>query len=101
MGHTSAVDMANWNPDLESAITWHLRSNHFPPHPYFMIPFAIRAVKKFNKGQWHTKVRLPADAEHRSGKRLMPVLDVINTLHLDPFLEEGAVEEYNEESMYL
>jgi len=97
MGRHSAVDMALHNLNIESAVTWHLRSNHYPPHPWFMVPVALRAIKKFNKGQWNTKIRLPKEAEHREYGRLMPVTAFIEAMHLEPWLDIDAIEEYNYE----
>lgn len=97
MGRSSAVDMAEHNHDLESAITWHLRNNHFPPHPYIMIPVAMRAIKKFNKGLWNTKVRLPISVDHKVHGRLVPVPAFLESMHLEPWLNIDMVEEYNYE----
>jgi hypothetical protein len=96
MGSLQASEMAKYAPSLETAIEWHLRSNHYPPHPFFMIPVALRAIKKFNRGKWNTKIRLPEDAEHRRYGKLVPVPVVLESLHLWEFVDDTAYLHYQE-----
>ena len=44
MGRKTAEDLATLT-NLEAALTYHFRSNHYPPLPYSLIPIAIKIVK--------------------------------------------------------
>ena len=56
MGATGAFGMAEAVTDgsvsLSAALHWHLRSNHYPPHPLSMIPVAVAAVEAMNAGDY-------------------------------------------------
>ena len=84
MGRLQAEAMADTGVDLKTMITWHLRSNHYPPHPYEMIPVAIRAIKKATKGRFDDKIKCPF-AHSKYGK-MVPVFAIITSLHLEEFV---------------
>jgi len=83
-----AEEVGNGHVSLRAALGWHLQSNHFPPHPSFMIGVAERAIRKARDGELDAKVRLPKGVEHRRYGRLVPVWAIIESLHLDPFVDE-------------
>ena len=89
MGRTGAMGMAEAVSDhhitLDAALHWHLTSNHYPPLPTTLIPAAIRAIKVARKEQWHRKVLLPKYHSFR-GRRLAPVGEFIEALHLEDFV---------------
>jgi hypothetical protein len=89
MGRTGAMGMAeavsDSNISIEAALHWHLTSNHYPPHPAFMVSVALRTIKKARKGNWHGRVRLPKDVTFR-GLRMPLVGDLIEALHLEDFI---------------
>lgn len=89
MGRTGAMGMAEAVSDssitIEAALHWHLTSNHFPPHPAYMVPVALRTIKKARKGLWHSGIRLPKDVTFR-GLRMPLVADLIEALHLEDFV---------------
>jgi len=89
MGRMGAIGMAEQVSDssvtLEAALHWHLTSNHFPPHPSFMIPVALRAIRKAQKGEWHKGIRLPGTVRFK-GIRMPLVGDLIEALHLEDFI---------------
>jgi hypothetical protein len=89
MGRMGAMFMAEQVSDhkvsLEAALHWHLTSNHYPPHPGFMVPVALRAIQKARKGEWHKGVRLPNKVTFR-GIRMPLVSDLIEALQLEDFI---------------
>ena len=94
MGRSSAIDMAEY-ATLEAGIHYQLRANFYPPHPVEMVEVAIRAVRKFNKGLWDTKVKSPYP--HKVHGKLIPVMAIIESFKLDPWLDIDMIEEYNYE----
>jgi len=94
MGSMQAMAMADeveaGGTSLRAALTWHLRSNHYPPHPLFMVGVALRAVRKVEAGEIDARVRLPKGASHRRFGSLVPAWAIVDDLHLDAFISEGA-----------
>lgn len=99
MGYIGALGMAQAAP-LKIGITWHLRSNHYPPHPEFMVPVAVRAVQLAVAGKLDTPVLLPAGVEYRHavrkqngqlklwrGRQYARVSDIVESMHLEAFVE--------------
>lgn len=72
---------------LAVAIGWHMQSNHYPPHPVFMNAVALRAIELANAGDWDADVELPEGVEWRDGSRLPTVTEVVESFHLDSFIE--------------
>lgn len=85
MGRLSAEDMLT-HTNQETALVWHLGYNHFPPIPQSMLPVARAAIKYANLGRWDTRVALPEGATYR-GKTRAPVRALVESLHLDAFLD--------------
>ena len=90
MGRMGAMGMAEevhgGNIPMQAALHWHLQSNHYPPLPLSLVPVAIRAIRKANREQWHSKVRMPKGIMFK-GLVLAPVGDLIEALHLEDFLD--------------
>lgn len=65
MGSLAAADMAaHTTPEqLDTALTWHLRSNHFPPHPLFMVRVAREALEAADDLDWNRGIDLPQGCE--------------------------------------
>lgn len=85
MGNLQSEDMARLTRagavDIDTALSWHLTSNHYPPvHPVFL-PIAKEAIARANAGDWDSVLDLP------NGKRLT-VATIVEELHLDFFLED-------------
>ena len=78
MGYLSAVSMAE-QTDLTTALTWHLRGNHYPPVSLDFLPAVKRAIQYAKRGKYNVKVRCPY-------KQNIPVLDLVRGLHLDAFI---------------
>lgn len=47
------------NVSLRAALSWHLRSNHYPPLPAFFIPVAERAIELGQAEEWDEDIDLP------------------------------------------
>jgi len=86
MGHLSALDMAA-STDLDTALSWHLTANHFPPLPLELLPVAKRAIAKANAGRYDDRLKLPAGIRYRDASSA-PVYACVEAWHLDAFLEE-------------
>lgn len=111
MGRLAADDMAAHCIDLDVALTWHLRSNHYPPVPLFMVPVAKAAVEAGRDEDWDRLVELPKgctvhqevhatydnrlsdDCElepavtWRNGSTSVPAGDIVESFHLDSFCQ--------------
>lgn len=67
MGHLSAVAMAecvaNDEVALQAALTWHVRSNHYPPLPVEYVEILLDAINTYNTAEYGEKpvVLLPKD----------------------------------------
>jgi hypothetical protein len=90
MGSTGAQGFAELVDDgtvsLQSAIGWHMQSNHYPPHPVFMNEVALSAIELGNANLWEHEVELPDGVEWRDGSRLPTAAEVIESFHLEAFL---------------
>jgi hypothetical protein len=87
MGHLQASEMATYAPDLTIALTWHLRSNHFPPVPLSMVPICEAAIDAANADEYDQRIDLPDGVSYR-GDDTAPAWAVIEAYHLDDFLAE-------------
>lgn len=87
MGYLSALGMAKANGVNESTIGWHFSYNCIPAVPNKMIPFALKAIGYANKGMYKTQIKLPEGVSYH-GKRMVPVYKVIESLHLDVFIQQ-------------
>ena len=85
MGRLSALDMAA-NTDLDTALSWHLSANHFPPLPPELLPVAKRAIAKASADQWDDELKLPAGIRYRDASSA-PVYACVEAWHLDAFIE--------------
>lgn len=89
MGSLQAEEMAEML-DMESAIAWHLQSNHYPPVPSSMVEPCIEAINSVNQGGilsgWHKLIELPKGASYR-GSASAPAWAIIEQHHLEPWVE--------------
>lgn len=86
MGSLSAQAMAEHAGVNETTMTWHLRSNHFPPHPHFMVPVAMAAVDALNEGDNDREIELPKDVEFK-GRTKIAAWEIAESLHLWDFVD--------------
>ena len=68
--------------ELEQAITIQLRSNHYPPVPYSMVPICIDAIYAYNEGDYQKEIKLPEGVLWR-GQESAPAAAIIDSHHLD------------------
>ena len=85
MGSLQASEFSNLveqgSIELEQALIWHLRGNHYPPiHVDFVAP-AKQAIELANEGDWKTEITLP-------NGRVKTVGQIIEGLHLDSFIKQ-------------
>ncbi len=82
MGKQTAQELATIT-NLEVALTFHFRSNHYPPLPLSLIPIAIKIIKG-EVGE-NDKIELPQGISYK-GSKTAPVRECIKAWHLDAFL---------------
>lgn len=85
MGHMQAQEMAAL-ADLDTALVWHLRSNHFPPVPLSMLDTCKRAIELANEGEYDLLMSLPDGVTYR-GQMQAPVWAIVEQHHLDAFID--------------
>lgn len=90
MGSAQAQGMAEFAGVNETTMAWHLQSNHYPPHPSFMIAPAIQAVEAINEKDPDRIIELPEGVEFRDGRSELPAWEWADALHLWDFVAEGA-----------
>jgi hypothetical protein len=84
MGRLQAEEMAEY-ATLEQGITWHLRSNHYPPIPMEMVPVAIKAIQACNEDNADLLIETPFP--HRTYGNSVPAWVIGESLHLEPWLK--------------
>jgi len=75
-------------PDLslEDSVTIQLRSNHYPPVPYSMVPVCIEAIKACNELDYNREIKLPEGISFR-GKITAPANQIVSQHHLDNWVD--------------
>ena len=76
--------------DLETAITIQLRSNHYPPVPYSMVPVCIEALDAYNSGEHDKEISLPDGVTWRN-KITAPANAIIDAHHLWEWVIESEL----------
>lgn len=87
MGRSSLEGMLEMT-NLDTALGWHLQSNHYPPVPSEMIPVASAAIDAGNDQDYDRLVQLPDGVEFRDGRNAVEAYRIIESLHLDTFIEQ-------------
>jgi hypothetical protein len=90
MGSLHAMEYADLL-SLEDGIRVHLTSNHYPPVPVSMVPVCIKAIRFAQRGKWDSNLTLPDGIEFK-GSKTAPVSSIVESHHLDAWLEEVAYE---------
>jgi hypothetical protein len=85
MGRVYAEGIAETELPLATQIEWHLKSNHFPPVPEFMVKPCIEAINAANAGEWNKNISLPDGVGYR-GLTIAPVSAMIEQHHLDAWI---------------
>ncbi len=92
MGSLQAMEMAEML-EIDNALEWHLRYNHYPPVPVSMVQPCKEAIQAGLEGDWFRMIPLPEGTTYR-GSSFAPADEIINAHHLDPWLELD--EEYDD-----
>jgi len=90
MGNMTARELAflgNEEAGLETALSWHLTSNHFPPVPTTMVQPCVEAINNANAGEWDKMVQLPDGVGYR-GMTSAPTHAIVEQHHLESFLDD-------------
>lgn len=84
MGRLQSIEYAQG--DLDTGLTWHLQSNHYPPVPLSMLPICIEAIEAGNEEDFYREIPLPEGVLYK-GETTAPTWAIIEQHHLEPFLE--------------
>lgn len=79
MGNLQAREIASLT-DLTTAVTWHLRSNHYPPIHTDFVPVALEAIELANEGEYDAELTYPNGL-------VRTVAHTIEGLHLDAYID--------------
>jgi hypothetical protein len=85
MGSLQAMEMAEML-DIDSALAWHLQSNHYPPVPSSMVEPCKEAIQAGLEGDWFRLIELPNPVKYK-GSSYAPADVIIAQHHLDAWLE--------------
>jgi len=89
MGSLQAQEMAEL-ADLETALTWHLRANHYPPVPYEMIAVCKDAIEACNEWDYERQIELPPQVTWR-GLTTAPANAIVEGHRLEAWLDEEEI----------
>lgn len=90
MGYLRATEAATVMTDmvgLDAALHYHLTANHFPPIPAEMVSVAKAAIEAATDGDYERAIELPGGITYRDGATEVAALAVIESLHLEPFVD--------------
>jgi hypothetical protein len=85
MGYASALDFAE-NADLDTALRWHLTSNHFPPLPEGLIGPAKEAIANAVTGATDAVVDLRGFGQYK-GSDYAPTWACVEAWNLHAFID--------------
>lgn len=86
MGRLQAEEMKRL-ADLDTALSWHLQCNHYPPVPLSMLPACKAAITAYREEDYRRLIDLPKGVLWR-GQTQAPASAVVEGHHLDTFVEE-------------
>jgi hypothetical protein len=87
MGYTQAQEFADSGVGLETALSWHLQYNHYPPVPVSMVPVCVAAIDAMADDEPDRAVDLPDGISYR-GQTSAPAWAIADQHHLGPWCEE-------------
>jgi hypothetical protein len=91
MGSLQANEMAHMM-SLDDSLTWHLRSNHYPPIPLTMLEPCKAAIEAGMEEDWDREIELPEGVFYK-GLTTAPAWAMIEQHHLDAWLAYDEEEE--------
>lgn len=87
MGKHTAEALTETETGLETQLLIHLRNNHYPPVPSYMVAVAKKAIEIYNETQKGDElIELPNGVTYR-GSETVSVFGVIKAFHLDPWCD--------------
>lgn len=90
MGYQSALSMAGaadeMGLELETVLSWHLTSNHYPPVPTSMIGPCKEAIEAFGDEDYDRLINLPDGISWRDQTQV-PASVIVEGHHLEAFLD--------------
>jgi hypothetical protein len=87
MGNILATELAEMDLDLETAIGYHLRGNHYPPVPLSMVQPCIDAIDAFYEEDYNRLITLPDGIMWRD-RQSAPASAIVEAHHLDNWLPQ-------------
>lgn len=98
MGNLQAMEMASMVDDIDVALGWHLRSNHYPPVHGVFIDVAKEAIEKGARANVLAEIGMYDEVQEILNEevdlpngRVQTIGGVIEGLHLDAFVEQAAL----------
>lgn len=86
MGSLQAHEMAEMT-DLETALRWHLGSNHYPPVPKTMVQPCADAIEAVNNLDYNKDIELPNGVLYK-GLTFAPACVIVEQHHLEAWITE-------------
>lgn len=86
MGSLQAQEMAAL-ADIDTALAWHLRSNHYPPVPLTMVEPCKQAIDAYWELDLDREIKLPDGVLYR-GSETAPARAIIINHHLEAWCED-------------
>jgi hypothetical protein len=85
MGRLQADEMARLT-DLDTALAWHLRYNHYPPVPSMMLDCCKLAIRAIQEEDWDREIELPKGVSYK-GHATAPARAIVEQHHLESFIK--------------
>jgi hypothetical protein len=76
--------------DEDTALGWHLFSNHYPPLPRGVLALAKKALKAYREGETERLINTEGVAVHRQYGTSVPASACVRAWHLEAFLGEDT-----------
>jgi hypothetical protein len=92
MGRMQASEMARLMGSSDTALLWHLQSNHYPPVPATMLEPCKAAIAAAREENYDALIPLPVGVTWK-GKAAAPAAAIIEAHHLDEFVNVDREEE--------
>lgn len=89
MGSQSAQGMVEFGGVNSITMSWHLRSNHYPPVPSVMVAPCLAAVDALNEEDEDRLISTPEGVEFRDGRTEIPAWQWAESFHLWDFVSTG------------
>ena len=85
MGYLSAVDMLE-HTDIDSALSWHMKANCYPPIPDMMFDTLKLAIEEVNDYHDSVYIGLPEGVLYK-GMTQAKAIEIVDAHRLEAFIE--------------